>query len=244
MQSHNPVMKEGAFQKSAWEAGQAGLVIEKMTVQGAVNKTFILTGLMLVTAVIGFMFPSRLFMWGGAIAGLIVAVIAARSPQKSATLAPIYALIEGLFVGSVSAIYATAFDGIILHAASFTVAILFMMLFLYKTGVIKVTQKFRSIVMIATGAIMLVYLVSFVFSFFSDNVSFLHNGGTMSIVISLVIIGVASLNLLLDFDNFEKGERYGAPQYMEWFSAMGLLITLIWLYVEILRLLSYFMGSD
>lgn len=244
MESHNPVMKEEAFQKAAWEAGQTGLAGERMTVQGAVNKTFILTGIMLLTSIFGYMSPNPLFMWGGAIAGLIVVLIASRNPQKSGTLAPIYAALEGLFVGSISAIYAAAFDGIILHAVSLTIAVLFMMLFIYKAGLIKVTQKFRTGVMMATGAIFLVYIVSFVLSFFGINVPYLHEGGTMGIVISLVIIGVASLNLLLDFDNFEKGEKYGAPEYMEWFSAMGLLITLVWLYVEILRLLAIFSSSD
>lgn len=237
-------MKEEAFQKSAWEAGQAGLMIEKMTVQGAVNKTFILTGIMLFTAIFGYMFANPIFMWGGAIAGLIVVLIASRSPQKSGVLAPIYAALEGLFVGSVSAFYAAAFDGIILNAVSLTIAVLFMMLFIYKSGMIKVTGKFRTGVMMATGAIMLVYVVSFVLSFFGINVPYLHEGGTMGIIISLVIIGVASLNLLLDFDNFEKGEQYGSPQYMEWFCAMGLLITLVWLYIEILRLLAIFSSSD
>ncbi|MEM6380418.1 MAG: Bax inhibitor-1/YccA family protein, partial [Bacteroidota bacterium] len=116
-------------------------------------------------------------------------------------------------------------------------------LFIYKSGIIKVTNKFRTGVMMATGAILLVYVLSWVLSFFGINMPFLHEGGMMGIGISVVIIGVAALNLLLDFDNFEKGEQYGAPMYMEWFSAMGLLITLVWLYIEFLRLLAI-LNSD
>ena len=118
------------------------------------------------------------------------------------------------------------------------------MLFFYKTGIIKVTEKFRSGVIMATGAIFVVYILSWVLGFFGINIPYLHEGGLMGIGISLLIIGVAALNLLLDFDNFEKGEQYGAPKYMEWFSAMGLLITLVWLYVEILRLIAMFSSSD
>ncbi|MEZ4958696.1 MAG: Bax inhibitor-1/YccA family protein [Saprospiraceae bacterium] len=166
-------------------------------------------------------------------------LIASFKTHLSATLAPIYALLEGLCVGSVTAIYAAGFGGgIIFHAVTLTFALLFAMLFIYKTGIIKVTNKFRTGVVMATGAVLLVYLLSFVLGFFGISVPYLHQGGMIGIGISLVIIGVATLNLLLDFDNFEKGEQYGAPAYMEWFSAMGLLITLVWLYFEILRLLS------
>ncbi len=117
-------------------------------------------------------------------------------------------------------------------------ALLLAMLFLYQTRIIKVTDKFRSGIMMATLGIFLVYMVNMVLGFFGMNVPFLHSGGIMGIGISLFIVGIASLNLLLDFDQFEKGEQYGAPKYMEWFSALGLLVTLVWLYLEILRLLS------
>ncbi|RME03633.1 MAG: Bax inhibitor-1/YccA family protein, partial [Bacteroidetes bacterium] len=134
--------------------------------------------------------------------------------------------------------------GIIFQAVTLTFAVLFMMLFLYKSGTIKVTQKLRSGVIMATGAILLVYIINLVLSFFGMNVPYLHEGGMMGIGISLLIIGVAAMNLLLDFDNFDKGEQYGAPAYMEWFCAMGLIITLVWLYIEILRLLSILSGRD
>ena len=243
-------MNEKAFQKSTQGALDADLASgpitkgERMTAQGAVNKSFILFGIMLVTAVVSFANPHPLFMWGGAIGGLIVVLIAAFKQHLSPTLAPLYAALEGLFVGALTAIYAAAFAGIVFQAVTLTFALLFLMLFFYKAGIIKVTEKLRSGVMMATGAVLLVYVVNMVMGFFGVNLPYLHPGGMIGIGISLVIIGISSMNLLLDFDNFEKGEQYGAPAYMEWFSAMGLLITLVWLYVEILRLLSMLSGRD
>lgn len=248
--SSNPFLKEEALRKSNNEVLDADMtgahvIGEKMTVSGAVNKSFILFGIMMITTVFSYQAPSALFMYGGAIGGLVVVLIAAFKKHLSPTLAPIYAALEGLFVGSITAMYAGAFGGgIVFHAITLTFAVLFMMLFIYKTGIIKVTDKFRTGVMMATGAIFLVYILSFVLSFFGMNVPFLHEGGMIGIGISVVIIGVAALNLLLDFDMFEKGEQYRAPQYMEWFAAMGLLITLVWLYVEILRLLAMLSSSD
>jgi uncharacterized YccA/Bax inhibitor family protein len=239
--SSNPMMKEGMFERSANQTLDGHFLEakeEKMTIQGAINKSFILGAIMLATSMVGFLYASPLFIWGGAIAGLIVVIIAARKPHLSGTLAPIYAALEGLFVGGISAMYAAFYDGIIFQAVSLTMAVFFMMLFIYKTEIIKVTNKFRTGVVMATGAVLLVYVANFILSFFGVNVPFLHEGGMIGIGISLVIIGIASMNLLLDFDNFEKGEKFGAPAYMEWFSAMGLLITIVWLYVEILRLIS------
>jgi len=250
MSSSNPVLNDDKFRQAAETAhmggGMAttGTSAEPMTVNGAINKTFILTAIMLMTTVVGFMNPNPLFIWGGAIGGLVVVIISSFKMEWSPTLAPIYAALEGLFVGGISAMYASLFNGIIFQAVTLTLALLFMMLFLYKTQIIKVTQKFRSGVMMATGAILLVYVLNFVLSFFGMNVPFLHDGGMMGIGISLLIIGVASLNLLLDFDNFEKGAQYRAPKYMEWYCAMGLIITLVWLYLEILRLIAIFSSSD
>lgn len=246
-ESSNPVMQEEVYQRAGQETLDGGFIQvrgEKMTVQGAINKTFILATIMLMTATIGYSMPSMWLIWGGAIAGLIVVIIAARKPHLSPMLAPLYAALEGFFVGGISAFYAQAFSGIILQAVSLTLAVLFMMLFIYKSGLIKVTASFRTGVVMATGAILLLYVVNFVLSFFGASIPVLHSNGTFGIIISLVIIGVASLNLLLDFDNFEKGEKHGAPGYMEWFSGMGLLITLVWLYIEILRLVAIFSSND
>jgi len=245
--SGNPFMKEEAYRNSSREVLDQGMIEvtgNRMTVSGAVNKSFILMAIMLFTAVFAYAAPNPLFLYGGMFGGLGIVIFASFKPHLSNYLAPIYAGLEGLFVGAITAMYASAFEGIVFHAVTLTVAILFMMLFIYKTGIIKVTQKFRMGVMMATGAVFLVYIMSWILGFFSISIPFLHEGGMMGIGISVVIIGIASFNLLLDFDNFEKGEKFGAPAYMEWFSAMGLLITLVWLYIEILRLLAMLASSD
>lgn len=239
--SGNPFMKEEAYRNSANSPLDASFITtagERMTVQGAVNKSFILFGLMLITSVASFMYANTLFLLVGAIGGFITVLIASFKPHTSATAAPIYALLEGLFVGSITAMYGGLYNGIVFNAITLTMGILFTMLFIYKTGIIKVTDKLRMGVVMATVAVALVYLVNLILHAFGISVPYLHQGGTIGIVISLVIIGIAAFNLLLDFDNFERGERYGSPAYMEWFSAMGLLITLVWLYIEVLRLLA------
>jgi uncharacterized YccA/Bax inhibitor family protein len=247
-ESRNPIMTEKVFQRASQNQTLDNDFIQargaRMTVTGAVNKTMILTGILLITALFSFVNPSPLLTWGGAIGGFIVVLISVYKIEYSATLAPIYAALEGLFVGGISAMYANVFDGIIFQAVSLTIAVLFAMLFLYRSGLVKVTEKLRSGVYMATGAIALVYILNFVLSFFGISVPYLHSGGPIGIGISLVIIGVAAFNLLLDFDNFEKGERHGAPAYMEWFFGMGLLITLVWLYIEILRLIAIVSSSD
>ncbi len=243
-QSSNPFLNEKALAKNAQSGPVTANDGQTMTVSGAVNKTFILASLMLLTSIFSYTYFNQAYMWIGAIGGLVVVLVAVFRPNLSPTLAPLYAGLEGLFVGSISFMYASLMSGIIFQAVTLTLSLLFMMLFIYKAGWIKVTDKFRSGVMMATGAIVLVYFLNFILSMFGINIPFLHQGGTIGILISLAIIGVASLNLLLDFDNFEKGEQYGAPAYMEWFSAMGLIITLVWLYIEVLRLLTLINSSD
>lgn len=210
-----------------------------MTAAGAVQKTYILTGILIAAAVVGFNIPNPILIWGGAIGGFVLVMIMAFRMHLAPRLAPVYAVLEGLFVGGVSYMYYDAFyPGIILNAVMLTVAVLCLMLFLYQGGFIKVTEKLRAGVMMATGAVLVVYLISLVMNLFGASVPYLHSNGPIGIGISVVIVGIAAFNLLLDFDNFEKGEQYGAPKYMEWFSAVGLLVTLVWLYLEILRLLS------
>ena len=191
-------------------------------------------------------FPNQILMYVGMFGGIGVVLYANYNPDKSSWLAPLYALLEGLFVGTVSVIYVgiAGTSGIIFQAIMLTVALLFMMLFIYKTGIIKVTQKFRAAVTMAVGAIMMVYLLNFVLSFFGMNVPYIHEGGMIGIGISAVIIVVACLRLLLDFDNFDKAAQFKSPKYMEWFCAMGLLVTLVWLYYEILRLLAVLSSGD
>ena len=212
---------------------------QTMTAAGAVQKTYILTALLIVAAIVGFNIPNPIVIWGGAIGGFVLVMIMAFKTHLAPRLAPVYAVLEGLFVGGVSYMYYTAFyPGIILNAVMLTVAVLCLMLFLYQGGFIKVTEKLRAGVMMATGAVLVVYLISIVANLFGGSIPYLHSNGPIGIGISLVIVGIAAFNLLLDFDNFEKGEEYGAPKHMEWFSAVGLLVTLVWLYLEILRLLS------
>ncbi len=234
--SNNPLIGEKALNKHT--RGLEDTTYQPMTVSGAVDKSLILGCILLFTAIIGYSAPSNLFLFGGMIGGLVLVIISVIKPQYSSITAPAYAALEGLFVGAVTAIYAQAFDGIIFQAVSLTIAVLFAMLFIYKSGMIKVTPQFRTGVIMATFGIFAVYILSFILSFFGINVPFLHEGGMIGIGISLVIIGVAALNLLLDFDNFDKGAEMGLPKYYEWFFGMGLMITLVWLYLEILRLLA------
>ena len=177
-------------------------------------------------------------MIGGAIGGLIVFFITMFKPQYSPITGPIYAALEGLFVGAVSAIYAVTQGGIILQAVSITICILLVMLIIYRSNIIPVTNKLRTGIVAATGAIFLLYMANFILSMFGINIPFLHSGGVIGIGISLFIIGIASMNLLLDFDSIDKGDQMGLPKYMEWYYGVGLLATLVWIYVEVLRLIS------
>jgi len=239
-ESRNPLLQEKKFSQPQGEAvfTGTGIISETATITGAVNKTLVLSGILLLTSAISFVMPSTFLMISGAIGGLIAVLVATFKPHTSAVSAPVYAAFEGLFVGSVSAIFAATMDGIILQAVSLTMGTLFTMLIVYKTGLIPVTDKLRNGIIMATGAIFFVYLISFVGGLFGFSIPSLHEGGAIGIGISVVIIGIAALNLLLDFDMFSKAEENGAPKYMEWFCALGLMVTLVWLYVEFLRLLS------
>lgn len=211
---------------------------EYMTVSGAVNRTFMLSALLLFTALFSYVMPQSIYMPLGALGAAGVFMLTSFKPHLAPTTAPIFAILEGLFVGTISAIYAATYEGIIFQAMSATIGVLLMMLMIYKSGLIPVTQKFRMGVSMAVGAIMIVYLISWIGSFVGFTVPYIHESSPLGIGITVVIIGVAALNLLLDFDNFDKGEQASAPKYMEWYYGMGLLFTIVWLYVEFLRLLS------
>jgi len=232
----NPFLQNGF--KSETDSSITMTTEGTMTVQGAINKSFILFGLLLLTAVWGFQSPNKIFLIGGSIVGLILVLISVFKKEYSGILAPAYALVEGLVVGTVSAIYGGYYGGIVIQAISLSVLVLFIMLVIQKTGWVPVTDKFRTGVIMATGGIALLYVLTMILGLFHINIPYIHQGGPIGILFSIGVIGVASLNLLLDFDMFIKGEQYRAPKYMEWFSAMGLMITLIWLYFEMLRLLS------
>jgi uncharacterized YccA/Bax inhibitor family protein len=176
----------------------------------------------------------------GSVGGLIIAILTIFKKEWSPVTVPLYAILEGLALGSVSYLYNTQYEGIIIQAVSLTVLILFSMLFAYRTKIIKPTENFKLGVFAATGGVVLLYFISFIMSFFGEGISLLssQNSSMMSIGLSLVIIVIASLNLVIDFDFIEEGAEKGAPKYMEWYGAFGLLVTLIWLYLEILRMLA------
>jgi len=242
--SKNPIFNEKSIDRASTVDSMGGDQIisrsdnDVMTINGAINKTLVLFVLLLLSSAFSFMMPNMFFMWGGMLGGIAVLLIAHRKPHLAPTLAPIYAIVEGLFVGTITAMYSLAFDGIILQAVTLTLGALLAMLVLYRTGLITVTQKLRSGVMMATGAIMFVYIISIIGHFVGFNVPYIHDSTPLGIGISVVIIGVACMNLLLDFDLFEKAAENRAPKYMEWMAGMGLLVTLVWLYIEMLRLLA------
>ncbi|MEO6052824.1 MAG: Bax inhibitor-1/YccA family protein [Chthoniobacterales bacterium] len=217
----------------------AGSSAEAMTVSGTIGKSILLTLITVATAFIGWSyvpFPVAIIC---AIVAMVVAFITFFKPTTSPIAAPGYAILEGLFLGSISAFYTQRYgNGIVLQALMLTFGILFMMLVLYQTRIIRVTEKFRSVIIMATLGIGLLYLVSMVAGFFGANLTFLNGGTTFSIGLNVFIAVIASLNFLLDFDTIERGAEAQAPKYMEWTAGMGLLITIIWLYLEILRLLA------
>ena len=235
--SGNPVLNDEKIQRISLASRMDGSYIP-MTINGAVNKTLILTGILLITGYISYSYPNIVLFYVGLIGGLIAVLVGSFKPNTSPIAAPIYAGFEGLALGTISAMYAYTYQGIVLQAISLTIGTLITMLIIYRSGLITVNAKFRAGVMMATGAIFFVYLISFVGSFFGWNMPYLHESGAIGIGISAVIIAIAALNLLLDFDLFEKAEQSQAPQYMEWFCGMSLMVTLVWLYIEFLRLLS------
>jgi len=174
----------------------------------------------------------------GGIGGFIAAIVTVFKKEWSPVTAPVYAALEGLVLGGLSALLETKYPGIVMQSVGLTFATLAAMLIAYRTGLIKATERFKLGVVAATGAIALYYVVGLVLSFFHVAMPFLQGNSTASIVVSGVIVVVAALNLILDFDFIETGVAGGAPKYMEWYGAFGLMVTLIWLYLEILRLLA------
>ncbi len=243
VRSSNPVLTDSVFQQQA-TADVALDRSETMTREGAINKSLILFMLILGSAAMGWIYANPIILFGGMIAGFITVLVAVFKPKTSPIAAPLYSLFKGLSVGAISAMFATAYGGIVFHAVTLTFTILFVMLVIYKSGIIKVTSKFRTGVVMATFSVFIIYAISLVLSLFGVSVPMIHEGGWLAIGFSLLVIGIASLNLLLDFDNFDKGEEQGAPKYMEWFVSLGLMITLVWLYIEILRLLAILQGRD
>jgi uncharacterized YccA/Bax inhibitor family protein len=173
-----------------------------------------------------------------AIVGFGLAILTIFKPKIARFTAPLYAAAQGVFVGAISKLYEVQFDGIVLQAVGLTIGVFVMMLVLYATGTIKVTDRLRKGIFAATGAVVLVYLVSLIARLFGSDIPMIHDAGIVGIGFSLVVVGIASSNLLLDFDFIERGVEMRAPRYMEWFGAFGLMVTLVWLYLELLRLLA------
>ena len=241
-QSGNPTLSEKQFEKTL-TSGTG----ETMTVRGTMNKF----GFLMLMVMAGAAFAWQWFdagknpmplMLGGALGGLVVALVITFKKEWSGYLAPAYAILEGLFVGAISAyfnfIFQEKYPGIITHAVLITFAVAASMYLLYTLRIIKVTDKLRSIIFVATASIAVFYLLSWILGFFGIQFAFLTTGSTFGIISSLAVIAIAALNLVLDFDMIEKGSEMGAPKYMEWYGAFGLLVTLVWLYLEILRLLA------
>lgn len=214
-----------------------------MTISGTVNKSAAL----LFLAVCGAAYTWNLFKQGGnvmpwmgagAIGGLIVGLVTMFKKTWAPITAPVYALLEGLFLGGLSAAMAAKFEGIVFQAIMLTFGTLFSLLLAYRSGLIRATENFKLGIVAATGAIFLIYLAGWILSFFGKSIPYIHQSGWVGIGFSLVVVVIAALNLVLDFDFIEQGAAQGAPRYMEWYAAFGLMVTLVWLYIEILRLLS------
>jgi uncharacterized YccA/Bax inhibitor family protein len=243
MNSNNPFFKNKTFTNTsaAAEVHEATVIDrnETMTVSGTINKSFLMLILLIASAAVTWSMANPIvFAIGGAIVGFILVLIAAFKPQYSGFLAPGYAIFEGLFIGGISSIFEVMYPGIVIQAVSCTFVTFMVCFGLYKYEIVKVTERFKSVVLAATLAIATYYLISWLLSIFTGFQP-VHNGNSwMSIGISAFVIVIAALNLFLDFDQIEKGVQQKMPKYMEWYGAMGLMITLVWLYIEFLRLLS------
>jgi uncharacterized YccA/Bax inhibitor family protein len=219
---------------------------EAMTLSGTVNKTGILLLLCLMPAAwvwqkfSAAQSPEAVYpyMIGGAIGGFVVALVTVFKKEWAPLSTPVYAILEGLFLGGISAVFEARFPGIVIQAVGLTFGTLFGLLMAYKSGLIRATENFKLGIVAATGGIALVYLAGFVLGFFGVSIPYIHGSGLIGIGFSLFVVVIAALNLVLDFDFIEQGAAMGAPKYMEWYGAFGLLVTLIWLYLEILRLLA------
>lgn len=251
MNSNNPFFKTKSFKEND-EVVHDAIIIDynqTMTVSGTINKSFLMLILLIASAAITWIMtmsgqnPMALTI-GGAIVGFVLVLISVFKPQYSGYLAPGYAIFEGLFIGGISAIFEVMYPGIVIQAVSCTFVTFMVCFGLYKYGIVKVNEKFRSVVIAATLAIATYYLISWLLSLFTSFQPIHYGNSMISIGISVFVIVIAALNLFLDFDQIEKGVESKLPKYMEWYGAMGLMITLVWLYIEFLRLLSKLSSRD
>jgi uncharacterized YccA/Bax inhibitor family protein len=255
----NPVLSEktfrtaGAGNGSSWGApdptarmGSSITRTDAMTTQGTVVATGILFTILVAASVIGWnMVPTEAgevvgfppFVGFFGILGMAIAFGLSFRPQWARFVAPVYAVLQGLLVGSISRVYEAAYSGVVLQAIGATVAVFAVMLTLHATGILRVTPKFRKIIMGATMGIALLYLVSWVITLFGASMPIINDASPMGIGFSVLVAGLAAFNLSVDFDLVERGVKGGAPKYMEWYAGFALLVTIIWLYIELLRLL-------
>jgi len=238
LRSSNPALSDKVFGPQHYVATSNGA----MTVAGTAQKSAILIGCCLLTT----MFTWQQFTAGhsvvgwmifGAVGGLIVAIVTCFKQELSPITAPIYALLEGFFLGGLSAQVNAVYPGLPIQAVLLTMGTAGVILYGFTNGYLTVTDKLRSVVIAATAGIFVVYLLSFVLGLFGANIPFIHGNGIIGIGFSLLVIGIASLNLLMDYDQISRQAQNGAPSYMEWYGAFAFMVTIIWLYVEFLRLL-------
>jgi uncharacterized YccA/Bax inhibitor family protein len=247
MKTSNPALSEKTFSDlSGAQYGGAIDAASRMTLSGTVNKT----GILLICAIATAGWTWHLFLQSrdiadvaplmlvGFLGGFICAMVTIFKKEWSGVTAPIYALLEGLALGGISAAFDLRYPGIGIQAVSLTFGTLFVLLLAYSSGLIKVTQKFRLGIVAATGGIMVFYLLQMLLGFFDFRFVAINGSGVIGIGFSLIVVAIAALNLVLDFDFIERGVQCGAPKYMEWYGAFGIMVTLVWLYLEILRLLS------
>lgn len=230
--SGNPSLNKNTFKSFSVSAQ------EEMTLDGTVNKTGISLLILMFTATYTWNSPSIGLMIMGGIGGFIVGIITHFKRHLSGITVPIYAALEGLLLGGISIMFEQLYPGIVSQAIFITFGILGSLLLAYKSGFIKPTENFKLGVAAATGGIAFIYLISWIMSFWGGSIPLIHSSSTFGIVFSIGVIIIAALNLVLDFDFIEQGVEMGAPKYMEWYGAFGLMVTLIWLYLEILRLLA------
>jgi uncharacterized YccA/Bax inhibitor family protein len=235
----NPALNESTFK------GQVAVGGEAMTLQGTVNRTGVLLLCVVVTAAWTWGMahseaPQAVLPWmlGGLVGGLVFALVTIFKKEWSPITAPTYALCEGLVLGGISALLERGYPGIAIQGMGLTFAVTAVMLVLYTSGVVRATPKFTVGVVAATGGIFLVYMVDLILGIFGRHVPLLNSSGPLGIGISVVIVIIAALNLILNFDFVETGVHAQAPKYMEWYGAFGIMVTLVWMYLEILRLLS------
>ena len=233
LRSGNPVLSKETFTNTV-------LSSDKMTIEGTVNKTAISLLLLVGTGYFTFDVISPVLLIGAGIGGFILALVTIFKKEWAPITVPLYAILEGALLGGISYMYNSTYNGIVTNAILLTVGILVSLLIAYRSGYIKATENFKLGIFAATGGIAIVYFINFIMGFFGSGlgVMSINNASPLSIGFSIVVVIVASLNLVLDFDFIEEGAEKGAPKYMEWYGAFGLLVTLIWLYLEILRLLA------